>query len=602
MPQIIADRRDVDFVLHEQFRVSELSLHDRYADFSKTVIDMVITEARNLAVKEILPTLKIGDEIGCRFENGTVDVPDEFKAAWNLLREGGWFAPAEAPEWGGQGLPHSVNVMAQNYLMGANLPLLMVAGLNHGAGKIIETFGTDRQKDLYLEKLYTGEWSGTMLLTEPEAGSNLSDLTTSAIPCDDGSYLLTGNKIFISGGDHDMTDNIVHLVLARIQGAPEGSRGISLFVAPKFIPDDAGGPWVRNDIVCTGIEEKMGMHGSPTCSMALGGSGRCVATLVGKENHGLPIMFLMMNKARLMVGSQGLACASSAFLHALDWARSRVQGTLPGSTDRKQVLIISHPDVRRMLLTMKMYTEGMRSLLCYIGVLEDRKQIAVNDTDRKHSQDLIDFLTPIAKAYVTDRAVDICNLAIQVFGGYGYTCEFPVEQLARDVRITTIYEGTNAIQSMDLVFRKLSGGDNRRLLHLISEITNTVATAKQEESLAPLAAAVESILVHLEKTARALGNYVTQGRHLDVHTFACLFLEATGDVIMAWMLLWRAVLAVQGLRNKAGKKQGDFYHGQVRSAEFFIQAVLPVTSGKLSAVINLSSAATAISDSSFGGK
>ncbi|RPH48965.1 MAG: acyl-CoA dehydrogenase, partial [Desulfobacteraceae bacterium] len=301
MPQLIADRKDVDFVLHEQFQIAELSKHGRFSEFNKQVIDMIITEARTLAIKEILPTWKIGDRVGCRFENGEVKTPAEFKRVWKHLIDGGWFAPSVDTRWGGQGMPKALSIAAQDYLVGANLALLMVAVLNHGAGRLIETFGTDNQKKLFLKKVYSGEWGGTMLLTESESGSDLGTLTTSAVKNPDGTYSLTGSKIFISAGDHDLTENIIHPVLARIQGAPEGSRGISLFLVPKIHVNGDGSLGERNDIVCTGIEEKMGLHGSPTCSMSLGNKGNCIGTLLGEENKGLSAMFLMMNSARLMV-------------------------------------------------------------------------------------------------------------------------------------------------------------------------------------------------------------------------------------------------------------------------------------------------------------
>ncbi|TFG37662.1 MAG: acyl-CoA dehydrogenase, partial [Candidatus Aminicenantes bacterium] len=306
MAQLIADRKDVDFVLHEQFQAAELSKHGRFAEFNKQVIDMIITEARTLAVKEILPTWKIGDRVGCRYENGEVKTPAEFKRVWKHLIDGGWFAPSVDTLWGGQGMPKTLAIAAQDYLVGANLALLMVVVLNHGAGRLIETFGTASQKRLYLKKVYSGEWGGTMLLTESESGSDLGTLTTSAVKNPDGTYSLTGSKVFISAGDHDLTENIIHPVLARIEGAPEGSRGISLFLVPKIHVNDDGSLGKRNDIICTGIEEKMGLHGSPTCSMSLGNKGKCIGTLLGEENKGLSAMFLMMNSARLMVAAQGL--------------------------------------------------------------------------------------------------------------------------------------------------------------------------------------------------------------------------------------------------------------------------------------------------------
>ncbi len=602
MAQVIADRREIDFVLHEQFDVSRLSKYEKFSEFTRKTADMIISEARTLAIKEILPTLKIGDEIGCRYENGNVTVPAEFKRAWNQLIQGGWFAPCQNPEWGGQGMPRLLHVMAQNYLIGANMSLLMVAGLNQGAGHIIERFGSEEQKHLYLEKIYTGHWSGTMALTESECGSNLGDLSTAAVKNEDGSYSLTGNKIFISGGDHDMTDNIIHLVLARIQGAPEGSRGISLFVVPKFHVNEDGTLSERNDIVCTGIEEKMGLHGSPTCSMALGSNGRCTGTLVGEENKGLAMMFLMMNEARLMVGAQALSCASSAYLYALNYARTRIQGPPISGKDRASVAIIKHPDVRRMLLTMKCYTEGMRSLLGYIANLEDQKIVSDNNEEKERYQNLIEILTPVGKGYVTDRAVDVCNMAIQVFGGYGYTSEYPVEQLLRDVRITTIYEGTNGIQAMDLLGRKLQMKNMKLFFDLKDEIQKTVSEAREFDSLSALAGRVENALHTLCQAVEKMDQSARGEAVLQAYTFAGLLLEAAGDVIMAWMMLWRAIISQKKTDSGVEGKGAEFYDGQLKSAEFFIRSVLPVTLGKMVSMMDLCSAAIDISDTSFGGK
>ncbi len=602
MAQVIADRREIDFVLHEQFDVDRLSKHEKFSEFTRKTVDMVITEARTLAIKEILPTMKIGDETGCRYENGNVTVPPEFKRAWDQLIKGGWFAPCQNPEWGGQGMPRILHVMAQNYLIGANMSLLMVAGLNQGAGHIIERFGSKEQKNLYLEKIYTGHWSGTMALTESECGSNLGDLSTSAVKNEAGSYSLAGNKIFISGGDHDMTDNIIHLVLARIAGAPEGSRGISLFVVPKFHVNEDGSLGDRNDIVCTGIEEKMGLHGSPTCSVALGSKGRCIGTLLGEENKGLSMMFLMMNEARLMVGAQALSCASSAYLYALNYARTRIQGPPVSGRDRTSVAIINHPDVRRMLLTMKSYTEGMRSLLGYIAILEDQKIISDNNEEKERLQNLIEILTPVGKGYVTDRAVDVCNLAIQVFGGYGYTSEFPVEQLLRDVRITTIYEGTNGIQAMDLLGRKLQMKNMKLFFDLKDEIKKTISEAQEFNSLSGLAGLVENALNMLCETAEKMDQWARGEAVLPAYSFAGLFLEATGDVIMAWMMLWRAIISQKKTDGGVEGKGAEFYEGQIKSAEFFIRGFLPVTMGKMASIMDLCSAAIDISDISFGGK
>jgi len=598
---MIADRKDVDFVLHEQFKIAELSKHARFAEFNKHVIDMIITEARNLAIKEILPTWKIGDRVGCRYETGAVHTPAEYKRVWRHLIDGGWFAPTVDVEWGGQGMPKILALAAQDYLTGANLALMMIVGLNHGAGRLIETFGTEKQKSLYLKKVYSGEWGGTMLLTEAGAGSDLGTLTTSAAKNADGTYSLTGSKIFISAGDQDMVTNIIHPVLARIEGAPEGSRGISLFLVPKIHVNDDGSLGERNDIICTGIEEKMGLHGSPTCSMSLGSKGSCIGTLLGEENKGLAAMFLMMNGARLLVAAQGLVSASASYLYALSFARARIQGTLPESRDKASVPIIQHPDVRRMLLTMKAYTEGMRSLLYYIAHCEDLKSVTKDPEEKERYQNRIDLLIPIAKSYVTDRAVDVCNIGIQVHGGYGYTSEYPAEQLLRDVRITSIYEGTNGIQAMDLLGRKLTMKNGKLFADLMEEIHQTVTEARKLTAIQMLADCVEAAVDRLIQVADHIRRIAASQNAPKAFAFACPFLDVTGDVTIAWLLLWRAMLAVNKTSAATRKADDAFYQGQVKSAEFFIRSVLPVTFGRMASILDTCDAAMEISDESFGG-
>ena len=602
MAQSIADRRDVDFVLHEQLQAGDLCEHEVFADFNKKVIDMIITEARGLAIKEVLPTLKIGDEVGVKFEKGEVTTPDEYKRVWKLLQEGEWLAPSRDPEWGGQGMPETIASAARDYLIGANMALLMIGGLTHGAARLVEIFGTDEQKQKYLKKMFTGEWTGTMLLTEPEAGSDLGALTTTAVKNPDGTYSITGNKIFITNGEHDLTENIIHPTLARIEGAPEGSRGISLFLVPKYLVNDDGSIGERNDVVCTGIEEKMGIHGSPTCSLSLGSKGQCIGTLLGEENKGLAAMFVMMNEERLMVGSQSLACTSSSYLHALDFARTRIQSAKLGSKDAKGVAIINHPDVRRMLMTMKTHVEGMRSLIYYVANCEDKKHLAETEAEKEKFQNLIDVLIPVAKGYVSDRAVEMCNIGIQVFGGYGYTSEYPAEQLLRDVRICPIYEGTNGIQAMDLLGRKLGMKKGQLFLDLMAEIQKTIVDAKGLELIKPLADELETTLAKLSELSVKMGKTARSPEVLNAFANASAFLEVTGDVVMAWMLLWRATLATQKLSNGAKKKDVAFLEGQLKSAQFFTESILPVTHGRMAAAMKASGAAVEISDDSFGGK
>jgi len=605
MAQILADRRDVDFVLHEQLEVATLADHERFAEFNRKVIDLVISEARTLAVKEILPTQVDGDRIGARFDNGTVTVPESFHRAWNALKEGEWLALTEDPEWGGQGMPRSVASAALNILQSANFAFLMYGGLSHGAGKLIETFGTDEQKKLFVRKLFTGEWTGTMLLTEPQAGSDVGALETTATPNDDGTYSIVGNKIFASSGEHDLVENIIHPVLARIEGAPAGTAGISLFIVPKIRVNEDGSLGEPNDVVCTGVEEKMGIHGNATASISLGSKGQCRGLLLGEANKGMRSMFLMMNDARLLVADQALASASAAYLYALDYARTRVQGRdLRHMRDKAApgVPIIQHPDVRRMLMTMKVYVEGLRSLSLYVAHCFDRMAITEEPDEQSRLQGMVDFLIPIAKAYTTERSLNVCDLAVQVYGGYGYIKEYPVEQLLRDCRITPIYEGTNGIQAMDLLFRKLGQDGGRPILDIAGEIRDTIAAAAEVERTAGMADAIEKALIRLEEVGRHLGTTAMYGKLPVAAAHAHPFLEVCGDVMVAWMLLWRARVAAQALAAGAKRKDEAFYEGQVRSAEFYTQNILPVTLGKMDVILSGSSVVVDIPEEAFAAR
>jgi hypothetical protein len=605
MAQQIADRRDVDFVLHELLQVEELGKHEIFAEFNKKTVDLIIAEARNLAIKEILPTQIDSDREGALFDAGKVTVPESFHKAWELFKEGEWLAMTEDPKWGGQGMPRAVALAASDYMNGANFAFMMYSGLTHGAGKLVETFGTEEQKELFLKKMYTGKWTGTMLLTEPEAGSDLGALTTSAVKNEDGTYTITGNKIFISSGEHDLAENIIHPVIARIEGAPEGTKGISLFIVPKIWVNDDGSLGEANDVVCTGVEEKMGIHGNATCSMSLGSKGKCRGLLLGEEHKGMRNMFLMMNEARLLVGIQAFACASAAYMYAVNYARQRVQGRhLLNMMDKSapSVPIIQHPDVRRMLLTMKVYVEGMRSLLYYVGMCDDRIDVSENDEEKAKYQGLIDLLIPLAKGYVSDRAFDVCNLGVQVYGGYGYIKEYPMEQLLRDCRITPIYEGTNGIQAMDLLGRKLGLNKGKPMMDLMGEIQHTIAAARTHAKVEAYAGKVEAALNKLGEVALHLGKTAMSPEVMTAFAHAYPFMEVSGDVVMAWLLLWRATIAAEKLENGAKKKDTAFYEGQLKSAEFFVQCLLPVTLGKMDAILASNSAVVDIAEDSFGGK
>ncbi|MBL0702346.1 MAG: acyl-CoA dehydrogenase [Desulfosarcina sp.] len=615
MAQLIADRRDVDFVVHEQLGMVEDKL---FEEFNKKTIDLIISEARNLAIKEILPTFKDGDEIGCKLENGKVTVPESFQHAWKLYCEGEWLAMCDDPDVGGQGMPKLIGCAALEYMVGANSAFMLYHGMTHGAAKLVEAFGSDEQKKLYMKKMFAGKWGGTMLLTEPEAGSDVGALTTSATKKEDGTYSIQGAKIFISAGDHDLCDNIIHPVLARIEGAPEGTKGISLFLAPKYHVNEDGSLGEFNTIVCTGLEHKMGIHGNSTASLSLGEKGECIGTLLGKENKGMPEMFQMMNESRAFVGMQGFAVASASYMYALDYARNRIQGKhlLAGKDpDAKNVAIIQHPDVKRQLLNMKVYTEGMRSLIYYYGKCSDIVHTTDDEQLKADTSALIEVLTPIVKGYVTDKALEVCSHGVQVYGGYGYISEFPVEQLMRDSRIFMIYEGTNGVQAMDLIGRKLSMNKGESFKYFISKIKKTIDEASKIEGVKELAKKVDHAVSRLEALALEIGQRARSEKALNAYAFAHPFLEITGEVTFAWMHLWRASVAAPKLAKKAGSldkeavaakaeknKDTAFYAGQMASARFFINTLLPSAYGKMDAILEADSCVEDILDVSFGSK
>ncbi|MCW7752510.1 acyl-CoA dehydrogenase [Desulfobotulus sp. H1] len=598
MAQLISERRDVDFVLHEQLEVGKFAEQEKFADFNKKTVDMIVNEARNLAIKELLPTWKDGDTIGCTFENGKVRIPESFERAYDLLKKGEWTAMSEDPEWGGQGMPKTVALAASEFFNGANYPFMMYPGLTHGAGKLVETFGTDKQKQLFLKKIYTGEWCGTMLLTEACAGSDVGALETMAYPQSDGTYRIVGNKIFISGGEQDqLSENIVHPVLARIEGAPAGTKGISLFLVPKYRVNDDGSLGAFNDVVCTGIEHKMGIHGNCTCSLALGGKDDCVGELLGEPNKGMAHMFLMMNEARQLVGMQGFACASAAYMYSLNYAKERVQGALLTNPKAGGVPIIQHPDVRRQLMMMKSYTEAMRSILYYLAYCDDMAHLATDPEEKELYEGLVEVLTPIGKGYVTDRSFDVVSQGMQVYGGYGFIEEYPLAQLLRDVRITLIYEGTNGIQAMDLLGRKLGMKKGKIFMSLLQKIGAAVAEAKGVDALAPLAVQTEASLNKLGEVAMHMGKTAMSEKVMTAFSFAHPFLDVVGDLTAAWMLLWRATIAQSKLGKK--KKEDAFYNGIIKSAEFFIFNQLPVADGKMNAILRMADASVSIEEDSF---
>ncbi len=605
MAQTVAELRDISFVLFEQLGIEKMTENEKYADFNRKTFEMIVKEARNFGLKEILPTYTEGDREGVKLVDGNVKPPECFRRPFKLFMEAEYAAMTEDPEIGGQGLPHVMSSAANEYLSGSNFSFAAYSTLGHGTGKMIEIYGTEEQKATYLKNIYTGKWGGTMLLTEPDAGSDVGALTTTATRNEDGSFSLTGNKIFITSGDHDLTENIIHPVLARIEGAPAGTKGISLFLVPKFLVNEDGTLGERNDIYCTSVEEKMGIHGSATCSMTLGASGKCKGFLLGDENKGMRVMFHMMNEARLGVGHQAFMHASTAYLYALGYARERIQGRSLenfANHDAPSVPIIEHPDVRRMLLDMKSYVEGMRSFTHYVAACFDWIELAESEEEKTKYNGFADLLTPILKTYNSNIGFNVCVEAMQLYGGAGYTKDYPIEQLARDCKIASIYEGTDGIQAMDLLARKMPMNEGQVFMNLIQEIQGIIAKAREIEALKTIADKLDEAVNKLSATALELGKNAMSAKFKTAFAHSVPFLMAMGDVIIGWLLLWRATVASDQLEAGAKKKEISFYEGQLKTAEYFMQTIIPTTLGKMDAIAFGCDAAINIADESFGEK
>ncbi|MDT8285320.1 MAG: acyl-CoA dehydrogenase family protein, partial [Thermovirgaceae bacterium] len=435
MANLLIDERDQQFVLNEMLEIEKLCESPRYADFSTDVFDMILKEAQKFATMELFPVFVESDREGCRLENGEIFVPSAFHRLYKLYCEGGWGSMSASPEIGGQGLPFVMSIAAKEWFI-HNLSFLVLGFLGEGAAHLIDTYGSEEQKKKYMEKMMTGEWSGTMCLTEPNAGSDVGNLSTKAIRQPDGTFKIQGTKSFITGLDQDLTENIIHPVLARIEGDPAGTKGISIFLVPKYLVNDDGTLGRRNDYEIAKIEEKMGFHGAPTGTINFGDNSECYGELLGEERQGMKVMFQMMNEARIGTGMQGVGAGSIAYLHALQYAKERFQGSDImefKNPDAAKVPIIKHPDVRRMLLWMKSSVDSMRALLYFSAYAVDKELTAEDEAEKDKWQGLLEVLTPICKAYMSDIGFRVTEQAIQIYGGYGYCSEYPVEQFMRDV-------------------------------------------------------------------------------------------------------------------------------------------------------------------------
>ncbi len=576
MPSYTPPLRDMQFVLHEVLRVTD-SFKDipAYAEVDVETINAVLEEGGKFAAEVAFPLNQIGDEQGCRLDQSTHEVttPDGFKDAYAKFVEGGWAALSSDPAFGGQGLPLVVSQCFYEMLNSANQAWTMYPGLSHGAHAALHAHGTPEQQKTYLPKLTSGEWTGTMCLTEPHCGTDLGLLRTRAEPQADGTFRITGEKIFISAGEHDLAANIVHLVLARLPGAPAGSKGISLFIVPKYLVNADGSLGARNGIYCGGLEHKMGIHANATCQMVL---EEALGTLVGEPNKGLQAMFVMMNAARLGVGNQSLGLTEVAYQNALAYAKERVQMrslTGPKAADKPADPIIVHPDVRRMLLTAKAWAEGARALLCFCAVLSDKELYHPDEQARRDSAELLALLTPIAKAFVTDNGFAATNECLQVFGGHGYIKEWGMEQFVRDARINMIYEGTNTVQSLDLLGRKVLGNNGATLKKFGGLVAALVegegASEGMAEFIKPLAWLGEQMGPFTSEIgARALQNPDEAG------AAAVPYLRAAGHLVYGYFF---ALMASVALKQIAAGKTDPFYTGKLQTARFYFARLFPET-------------------------
>jgi alkylation response protein AidB-like acyl-CoA dehydrogenase len=574
MPQYNPPLRDMQFVLHELLNVAdELKMLPPHAETDADTINAVLEEGGKFAAEVIFPLNRGGDETGCVLDQATHEVrtPAGFKDAYAKYVEGGWPALSGDPEYGGQGLPVVVNQCFYEMLNSANQAWTMYPGLTHGAYECLHAHGTPEQKKAYLPKLTTGQWTGTMCLTEPHCGTDLGLLRSKAEPQPDGSYRITGSKIFISSGEHDLADNIIHLVLARLPDAPQGSKGISLFLVPKFIPQADGSLGERNKIFCTGLEHKMGIHGNATAQISLDGAS---GWLIGEPNKGLPAMFVMMNAARLGVGSQSLGLTEVAYQNAVAYARERVQGRSlsgPKAADKPADPIIVHPDVRRMLLTARAYAEGARALALFTALAIDKMISSDDEDERKENTELVALLTPIIKAFITDNAWTATSACMQVFGGHGYIREWGMEQYVRDARINMIYEGTNTIQSLDLLGRKVLGDNGARLKKFGRIVQEFIEEEGTNEAMQEFVNPLADLGDKLNKLTTELGMKAFQNAD-EVGAAAVDYLRVAGHVVFAyfWARMAKVALAKQG--------SGDpFYTAKLATARFYFAKLLPET-------------------------
>ena len=601
MAEFYADLRDLKFVLFDQCEMDKVLQLAPFAELDRETLEAVLDEAHRFAKNQMAPMNEPSDRIGVKYDNETskVTVPEVYHPTYKLFRENGWLSLSNNPEFGGQGMPYSLMLASNDMFFGASLSFCLNALLTTGSAHLFETFGDEFIRKTFVEKMYTGEWAGTMCLTESGAGSDVGALKTKAIK-DGDRYRIEGEKIFITAGDHDMTDNIIHAVLARTEGAPAGTKGISLFVVPKYSINADGSVGESNDVRCSNIEHKMGIHGSPTCTMVFGENEKCYGYLLGEENKGMREMFQMMNEARISVGLQGAALANAAYQYALNYAKDRVQGKhilqfKDESAPATQ--IINHPDVRQMLMWQKAWSEGTRALLLRTAVFHDIAHNSTDEAEKAKYNALVEILTPVCKAYASDIGFRSAELSLQTLGGYGYTCEYPVEQYLRDNKIASIYEGTNGIQALDLMGRKLPAKGGMNLMTLATMINELIDANNSHEALTDefkvLAEARDAL-------ADASMYFAMQGPKDPIVPVlnATPYLDLFGQVVLGWLLLEQATIAypkLQAICADKGIDMGDakaltqlcednadakYFDGKIKVAKFYSARALTLCKPK----------------------
>ncbi|MEL6167124.1 MAG: acyl-CoA dehydrogenase C-terminal domain-containing protein [Pseudomonadota bacterium] len=577
MPSYAAPTKDMQFVLHEVLNVSDAPIPG-YAELDPDFTHAVLEEAGKLSVEVLQPLNTVGDEEGCELENGVVRTPNGFKAAYEKMREGGWMGLDADPVYGGQGMPYLLGTAVGEMFVSANMAFNMYQGLTHGAVAAIHAHGSEDQKATYLPKMIEGEWSGTMNLTEPQCGTDLGLIRTKAEPQDDGTYKITGQKIWISAGEHDLSDNIIHLVLAKIPGGPEGIKGISLFIVPKFLVKDDGTNGARNALACGGLEKKMGIHGNATCVMNYDGA---TGYLIGEAHKGMRAMFTMMNEARLGVGLQGYAQGVVAYQNALGFAQDRLQGrdvTGTKNPDGPADPIIVHPDVRRNLLVQKSFVEGARAFVFWGAQMID----AANRAGDEDSEALVSLLTPVIKGFLTDKGFETTVLAQQTLGGSGFTREWGLEQFVRDARITMIYEGTNGIQSLDLVGRKLGQNGGKTVMAFFDMVKTFL---KENEDNAALKTNFLDPLKAASKDLQAAGMYFMQNGMKNPNNAlsgSYDFMHLFGNVCLG--LMWAKMAKAAQAALDAGATDREFYETKIATGRFYMARQLPITSTHLARI------------------